>query len=311
MGTYYTVTLAEPPADLDWDALQGAVQQEFDKIDALMSTYRADSELSQLNGCKAGEWFPVSAETATVLEEALRIGRLTDGAFDVTVGPLVNLWNFGPEKEAGAAIPATEEIEKVRERVGLQHLEVRTSPPAVKKGRDDLYVDLSGIAKGYAVDRVAALLAERKFDGFKVDVGGDLYVQGRVRKDEPWKIGVEAPTADVFAIQQVVLLEDFAIATSGDYRNFFERDGTRYSHIIDPRSGKPVAHALGSASVLASSCAEADALATAMMVLGPEEGYNLAVREKLPVLLITRTEDGFADKASPALEERLRRSQNQ
>ncbi len=303
MGTSYTIKIARPPAELDRKSLEAEVQAELDKIDSLMSTYRADSELSRLNRCKANEWFPVSPETAAVIEEALAIGRLTDGAFDITVGPLVNLWNFGHDRdESGesAKIPSPDEIERVKSRVDFRQVEVRTSPPAVRKLREDLAIDLSGIAKGYAVDCLAELLERHGVENYMVEVGGELRVRGTSHEARPWRIAVEAPTVGVRAIQTVVEPGDRAMATSGDYRNFFQEDGRRYSHIIDPRSGRPVAHRLVSATVLDPSCARADALATALMVLGPEKGYELALEEELPVLLIVDDDDGQVEKATPA-----------
>ncbi len=302
MGTRYTVKVVDLPGHPQ--TVENDIQRELQRIDGLMSTYRGDSELSKLNRFdRTGEWFDVSPQTAAVIEEALAVGRLTGGAFDVTVGPLVNLWNFGPDKTIVEEVPTPEAIETAAIRVGFQHVELRTDPPAVRKKLAGLYIDLSGVAKGYAVDRVAEYLAGRGMENFLVEIGGEVRAAGNNHLGVPWRIGVERPVAGIRTIEKAVALLDLAMATSGDYRNYFERDGVRYSHIIDPRTGRPVTHRLASVTVLDASCARADALATALMVLGPREGFELAQREKLAVLMIVRGDDGFIEKTTPAFDD--------
>ena len=265
----------------------------------LMSTYRSDSELSRLNRFDEPDWFGVSADTAAVIDEALQVGRLSGGAFDVTVSPLVNLWNFGPVKRTEDRVPSAAEIEDVMARVGFEKVEVRFSPPAVRKERDDLSIDLSGIAKGFAVDQVAKHLEQDKIQDYMVDVGGEVKARGRNPKGNAWRIGIETPTSGKRDVQRVISLDGLAVATSGDYRNYFEQDGVRYCHLIDPRSGRPIGHKLASVSVVGPDCARADSLATALMVLGPDDGYNLAVEEDLAALFLVKTEDGFVEKTTP------------
>ncbi len=305
MGTSYTVKVVDPPDSINQETLGAEIQRELDAVDALMSTYRDDSELSRLNTAAAGEWIAVSEETVAVVESALEIGKLTDGAFDVTVGPLVNLWNFGPKKDKDTepTMPSDDQIDATMQIVGLDLIELRHDPPTIRKGHEDLYIDLSGIAKGYAADRVAAHLESCGIENYMVEVGGELRAKGQNLQGKPWQIAVEAPVAGVRARQRVVGLNNTGMATSGDYRNFFEHEGVRYAHIIDPRTGRPVRHRLASVTVLDPSCQRADALATALMVLGPKAGYELAVKEDLAVLLIERTDDGFSEKATPRFEE--------
>ena len=305
MGTSYSVKVAHPPRGVDEQALKEEIDAALDRIDALMSTYKPDSELSRLNRSKPNEWFSVSPEVAAVIDEAIRIGQLTDGAFDVTVGPLVNLWNFGPERSVTARTPSDAQIRRAARRVGLEHVDVRLSPPAVKKRQEDLYIDLSGIAKGFAVDRIAELLDRRGIEDYLVEVGGELKAKGHKRPGRPWQVAVESPVAGERAIQKVIALEDLAMATSGDYRNFFEEDSIRYSHIIDPRSARPVTHRFGCVTVLDASCMRADALATALMVLGPDAGYKLAIQENLPALFIVKDTTGFVEKATPPFKKLL------
>ncbi|NQU21228.1 MAG: FAD:protein FMN transferase [Candidatus Nealsonbacteria bacterium] len=308
MGTRYTIKVVDLPGDAARQTVEDEIRQELQQIDGLMSTYRPDSELSNFNRFdRTGEWFDVSPQTAAVLEEALTVGRLTDGAFDVTVGPLVNLWNFGPDVAVPQKVPTPEQIESAAARVGFENVEVRTDPPAVRKKLPGLTIDLSGVAKGFAVDRVAEYLAGRGAENFLVEIGGEVRAAGHNHRGVSWRIGVESPVVGIRAVEKTVALKNLAMATSGDYRNYFEADGVRYSHIIDPRTGRPVTHRLASVTVLDASCTRADALATALMVLGPQEGYELAVREKLAVLMIVRTvtgsnDDGFVEKTTPAFD---------
>jgi len=300
MGTQYNVTVIHPPGGPDDEQLHQAVKEQLDLVDSLMSTYRGDSELSKFNRFDRTDWFPVSKETATVVAHALEIGKLTGGALDITVGPLVDIWHFGPEK--GRGVPDDEQIAEALKLLGQDEIQVRPNPPALRKARPEIRLDLSAVAKGYAVDLVAECLAEQGIESFLVDVGGEVRAQGVKRTGMPWKLGVEAPVSKGRALQTAVPLKDASMATSGDYRNFFEQDGTLYSHIIDPRTGRSAAHRTASVSVLHASCARADALATALLVLGEEEGLALAVEQNLPVLFIIREDDGFVERATPAFE---------
>jgi thiamine biosynthesis lipoprotein len=305
MGTRYTIRVANPPVDLDLAAMEQAVEGTLATVNQQMSTYLPDSELSRFNRHAGDDWFAVSAETALVVAAGLDVSQATDGAFDVTVGPLVNLWGFGPSGRTIAA-PSTEAIAECRDRVGYDRLESRADPPALRKRRADLYVDLSAIAKGFAVDQIARLLERHAVRSYMVEIGGEVRTRGRKPDGSWWRIGIERPDADIRQIQCVVELDDRALATSGDYRNFFEQDGSRFSHEIDPRTGLAVDHALVSVSVLAADCMTADAWATALLVLGPEAALPTARREGLEALCIFRTPDGFVEQTTPGFAARLR-----
>ncbi len=287
MGTSWSVQVSRPPAGLDQAALYARISAELAAVNDQMSTYQTDSELSRFNAADSTDWFRVSAELVRLVDSALAISMLTDGAFDVTVGPLVNLWGFGPAVTADQ-LPAQAEIDAARARVGWGLLATRTEPPALRKARADLYVDLSAIAKGYGVDRLAAVVAEAGITDYLVEIGGELYGRGLNAAGEPWQIAIERPDPGRRAVLQVVALQDRAMATSGDYRNFFELDGARYSHTIDPATGRPVDHQVASVTVLAERCAEADAWATALLVLGPERGRALADARGLAALFVER-----------------------
>jgi thiamine biosynthesis lipoprotein len=264
-----------------------------------MSTYQPSSELSQFNSSRATEPFPVSAETLQVFAEAQRISAATGGAFDITVGPLVNLWGFGPNAKP-LMIPADEEVERLRPRIGWSRIEVDTALSTIRKSEPEMYCDLSAIAKGYAVDRVAEGLAALGLADTMVEVGGEVRTRGRNAAGEPWRIAIERPDTAQRAFQEVVPLSDLAMATSGDYRNFYEQDGVRFSHTIDPRTGRPIQHRLASVSVIDPVCMRADGYATALMVLGEEEGFKLAEEQGLAALFLVRKGDGFEERATAA-----------
>jgi len=294
MGTYFRVTLYARPLGLTDETVQAAVEDPLARVDALMSTYREDSEVSRFNRSRETDWFPVSSETAVVVAEALRVFEESEGAFDITVGPLVDLWGFGPS--AGTdQIPRPEKIAGLLESIGSRHLQVRLNPPALKKDLGTLQIDLSGIAKGFAVDAIAEELEDLGIANYLVDVGGEMRAGGEKGNGQPWKIAIERPTAGQRSIQSTLALQDRALATSGDYRNYFEVEGRRYSHEIDPRKGQPIQHPLVSVSVLDSSCMRADAWATALIILGPVEGQALAEKAGLPTVLIIREGADFRE----------------
>lgn len=297
MGTTYSVKVVTGPlGDAAQKALHREIEQTLDAVNAEMSTYRPDSELSRLNTSPSTDPQPASAPLRAVLAEALRIGRLSDGAFDVTVGPLVNAWGFGPDGEQSPPDEAT--LTALRSRIGLD--KIRLGEDTVTKARPDVYVDLSAIAKGHGVDRIAETLERLGHREYLVEIGGELRARGDNGEGRTWRVGIEKPDPDARAIHEIIALDDAALATSGDYRNYYERDGKRISHTIDPRTGRPIEHRLASVSVVHPSCATADALATALNVLGPDAGYRLAVEQALPALFIVRGEDGaFTERATP------------
>jgi thiamine biosynthesis lipoprotein len=290
--------VTELPEGTTPEDLQRDVDACLLDVNRKMSTYDPESELSRFNRHPHDDWFDVSAETATVVRRAQEIGEKTGGAFDVTVGPLVNLWSFGPDSTPGD-VPSELELAAVRENVGWHLLEVRDSPPGLRKRSAGVYVDLSAIAKGFGVDRVAALLDRRGVKAYMIEIGGEVRTRGAKRGGSPWRIGIERPVSFARSLHKVVRLTDRALATSGDYRNFFEVDGVRYSHTIDPLTGRPVEHNLASVSVITTSCMEADAWATALGVLGPDAAYRYAEQNGLDVLLIVRQNGGFQEQVSP------------
>lgn len=297
LGTDFTVRLAGPPLD---DAAQEAavvaIRAELDEVDRLMSTWKDDSELSRLNRAPGGVPFPVHAETRAVLERALAIAAASGGALDVTVGPLVRAWGFG----AGAADtpPTPAALAALSEQVGWQKLQL--GPEGATKAVDALSIDLSAIAKGWAVDEVSRALAALGHRDHMVEVGGEVRAQGTNGSEAPWRIAIEQPDALRRSAHAVVGLADRAMATSGDYRNYREVDGERVSHTIDPRTGRPARHRLASVTVVTDDCVDADGWATALMVLGPDEGHAVATRAGLAAYFLVRTDDGFTGRPTEA-----------
>lgn len=298
MGTTYSVR-AVSKRDLP-DQLKG-LQKEVDsllaEINRQMSTYDPQSELSRFNQAPAEKWVPVSTELLKVIDDARSISDATKGAFDVTVGSVVNLWKFGPDKER-KHFPTDQEVAAAKKLVGYQQVKTHYELLAVQKSQDNVYVDLSAIAKGYGVDTVFQMLKERGLTDFMVEIGGEVRATGLKPNGEPWQIGIELPTEKAGEYDAIVGLHDKALATSGDYRNFFMHEGERYSHTINPLTGRPVEHDLASVSVLHNRCAMADGWATALLVLGPEAGYNLAEQQKLAALFQIRKENGTVESKS-------------
>lgn len=295
MGTYYNVQFRDDEAALD--SVHGEVRAVLARINALMSTYQPDSELSRFNTAPSVRWTEISLDTHTVMNEALRVGDLTQGAFDVSIGPLVNLWGFGATPHT-LAIPRDEALADAASAVDYRLL--TSNDRSIRKLSPALQADLSGIAKGYAVDQLARVLDRHGVEGYLIDIGGELRARGRKPNGDGWRVGIERPIPGARSVYRVVELGDRAIATSGDYRNYFIYEGRRYSHTLDPRTARPVTHSLASVSVIADTAMIADAMSTAIMVLGPDAGYEFARSHSLAASLIMHRGDGFDERWTPA-----------
>ena len=307
MGTTYSIKLASVlKNEVDPAQIKTGIDKVLEEVNRQMSTYIENSEISRFNRAVAGEWFSVSPETALVASKAVEVSDKSGGAFDVTVGPLVELWGFGRKKHD--LIPEENDILEIKKIVGNGNLEFRSDPPALKKNIPQLYCDLSAIAKGHGVDRVAEYLDSLGAANYMVEIGGEIRTKGKNAKGQWWKIGISSPSP-TGGLQKVIQLKNTGMATSGDYRNYFEKDGVRYSHMIDPRTGRPITHTLASVTILHPSCMEADAFATAISVLGPEEGYKLAIKENLPAFFISRKGEAFVEKMTPQFEALLHKSE--
>lgn len=292
MGTTYSVKLIAPGGDFDKDRLRMQINETLAAVDQLTSTWRDDSELSQFNANPSIDWIDASAEFCAAIENALVVSRQSDGAFDVTVGPLVNLWGFGPDNQRREP-PDDAALDSVMSNIGYAGIATRCDAPAVRKRSGDMYVDLSGWAKGYGVDRLAAVLDDHRLNDYLVEIGGELRVRGRNAEGRKWAIAIEAPSTTTRRPHLVVRLTDASVATSGDYRNYFDHNGKRYSHTIDARTGRPVTHDLAAVTVISDTAAYADAMATALLVLGPVAGLALAEDLGIASYFLVRDQAGI------------------
>ncbi|MGC9493073.1 FAD:protein FMN transferase [Vibrio genomosp. F10] len=303
MGTTYNIKYISSDEILSSSEIQVEVDRLLEEVNDQMSTYRKDSELSRFNQYQGNEPFAVSSETATVVREAIRLNHFTQGALDVTVGPLVNLWGFGPEARR-EVVPTDEELTVRKSMTGIEHLSATET--SLTKTLPSLYVDLSTIAKGWGVDVVANYIESIGVNNYMVEVGGEMRLKGQNREGVRWRIAIEKPNVEERAVQLVVEPGDMAIATSGDYRNYFERDGVRYSHIINPKTGKPIDNKVVSVTVIDASSMTADGLATGLMVLGETIGMSLAEENDIPVYMIVKTPSGFEEFTSSAFQSYLK-----
>jgi thiamine biosynthesis lipoprotein len=267
-----------------------------------MSHYDPDSELSAFNGYRGADWFDVSSDLYNVVAYAQLISRYNEGIFDITVGSAVNAWGFGPE--SGEQIPDADTVRTATQHVGYQKLVLRDKPYAFMKRDPDIALDLSAIAKGYAVDQLALIIEAEGLYNYLVEIGGEIRASGTRPSGRLWRIGLEPPDVDL-DIEYLVTLYDQSVASSGDYRNFFTVDGKRYAHTLDPRTGRPVDHNLAGVSVILPSAMQADTMATLLMVLGPKEGPIYAQANELPALFFIRSETGIVTVHTDAFEKYL------
>jgi FAD:protein FMN transferase len=293
MGTTYNIKVVGE--NIDTVKLQQGIDDKLEQLNQEMSTYIKDSELSRFNQSTSLEPTSVSTGLARVVKEAIRLGVLTQGALDVTVGPLVNLWGFGPEYRP-ETVPSDELLIATKARVGLDKLTFANGMLAKKI--PELYVDLSTIAKGYGVDLVAEFIEANGINNYLVEIGGEMRLKGFKHTGELWHVAIEKPLTNERAVHQIIVPKDNAVATSGDYRIYFEADGQRFSHIIDPKTGKPINHKLVSVTVIHPSSMTADGLSTAMMVMGEEKALAFAEENDLAVYIIAKTDHGFVEQST-------------
>lgn len=308
-GTTWRITIAADVRKGEQLRMRSLIEQRLADIDKALSNYRDDSELQRFNRAPAGEWLPLEPDLHRVLHAAHAVSVQSDGAFDVTSAPLVEQWGFGPPATIPGgqrgAIPDERAIAAARARVDYRRLELDPSLPRARKN-GPLRIDVNGIAQGYTVDCLAEWMLAHGYRNFLAEVGGELRLAGLNAAGKPWRIGIEQPADGVGAVQQAVSGANMAITTAGDYHDYFERDGQRYSHTIDPKTGRPVTHELASVTVIAGNATYADGMDTALAVLGPERGYALAERLKIAAYFIVRTDQGFSVRYTPEFAKYLR-----
>lgn len=299
MGTFYSVKISGESTE-DKAQLQQEIDRLLEQANDEISTYREYSTLSRFNQYRGTDPQPISNGMADIILAAQRIGRATDEAMNITVGPLVNLWGFGPQKQP-VTIPSQQQIDLAKQKVGLNHLKLLSDSRGewIQKDLPDLYVDLSTLGEGYGADVLAQLMARKGITNYLVSVGGAISSRGVNSEGKPWRVAIQKPTDQENAMQAAVNLQGYAVSTSGSYRNYFEQDGKRYSHVIDPTTGRPITHQLVSVTVIAPTALEADGWDTGLMVLGTEKALKLAEQQGLAVYLITRTDKGFSAVMTP------------
>lgn len=303
MGTTYHVKAIKGSSTVSKEDLQKQVDESLIAVNKAMSNWDKSSEIERFNRSSSTEWTPISRDFSTVMQEALRIHTLSGGRFDVTLAPLIELWGFGP-KDNTPPQPSATEIRRALDSVGMATmLEFETDPPALRKVNTDTTINLSAIAKGFGVDKVAQTLEANGVEEYLVEIGGDLVTKGNNSKNEPWVVGIEKPDSATRTVQQIVKVSNKGLATSGDYRNYKEVNGQRLAHIIDAITGRPITHKLASVTVIADSAMRADGLATALYAMGDERGMALAEREGWAVFFIVRENNRFITRASSAFRE--------
>jgi len=311
MGTTWSVSLVDrenvdPDRQQTW---RQNIQNRLDAVDAQMSHWRHDSDLGRFNRAPAGSWHPLPDAFFEVLSYALGIAAASDGAYDPTAGALVNIWGFGPtgrHDQPGFQLPGASAIEAAHELGGWRRLLVDTEKRSICQP-GGMLLDLSAVAKGYAVDRVALYLKSAGIAHYLVEVGGELRGAGMKPDRQPWWVALESPTASTSPptsiqapVETIVALHGLSIATSGDYRRVYQANGRQLSHTIDPRDGHPIHNNVASVTLLHASCMEADALSTALTVLGVEDGLSFAEQHRFAARFLVRTNTGFTERTSSA-----------
>jgi thiamine biosynthesis lipoprotein len=296
MGSSYSVKYLPGAQGPTVAQAQAATEAILAEVDQQLSTYRDDSLIAQFNALPANSCQPMPAEVLALVRFGEQLSQQSAGAFDLTLEPLLNLWGFGPQAR-GEQVPTPAQIAQVRGRIGHQHLRI----DAQQLCKDALVeVDFNSIAAGYAVDRISARLAELGVRSYLIEVTGELKAQGKKPDGSAWRIAIEAPLEHQQVAQRILPLDGYGVSTSGDYHNYFEQDGLRYSHTLDPQTGAPIRHRLAQVTVVDRSVQRADGLSTLLMVLGPERGLAFAEREGIAALFVSRAEQGFVSRSSSA-----------
>ena len=300
MGTTYSIIAVDPQGLVAEVPLQALVDRALAAADATLSNWNMGSELAQVNALAAGETFVPSTDLRDVLKSSLEIHSATDGRFDVAMGDLINLWGFGTTGGRRDR-PSAYEVDALLAQARTPAFELDASGTLIR-GASESTLFVPSIGKGAGVDIIAKSLRDLGLENFMVEIGGDLITAGLNPDGEKWQIGIERPDASTRQVEQILGISGFAMATAGDYRNYFEVDGQRYSHIIDPSNGTPITHTTASVTVFTDSAMEADAWSTGLLVMGLQEGLALANAQSIPALFIERGAAGYELHGSAAFQ---------
>jgi len=299
MGTGFSIQIGAVPFDVSLKQLKREIEKVLENVQSSMSTYRTNSEISILNRLTHHRWQPLSSDMERVLAAALNVSDQSGGAFSPVMGSLVSHWGFGPQPNTYPDY-SVRALRKMTDATNSSSIELK--PRRIRKTKSEAILDLNAIAKGDAIDQIGELLKSFGVNNFLIEIGGEVLSAGIASDGAPWKIGIEKPDGGIF---NVVSLDNQSIATSGDYTDYYIRHGTRYSHLIDPYSGQPVAHDLAAVSVIADQAMYADAWATALLVMGPKRGLELALDTEMPVLFVQRVNDAYKTVITPHFKKRL------
>lgn len=287
MGSTWHATLVLD-STAEGETFRSLIQERLDALEAIFTNWREHSAVSTFNRSASTGWQPVPRELVEVVQSAAKFSRLTSGAFDVTVAPLIERWGFGGKPRPNQ-LPSDDEIAALLSAVGWKKLETRLDPPALRKTDSRIRINVSALVEGYAIDDLSRRLRARGMANFLLEVGGEVFASGRKADGQPWRVGVEAPKMLRPELATVIALENQAISTAGVSKQYFETNGRRYAHILDARTGKPVDHTLQSVSVIAGNCLEADGWSTALLILGAESGRDLAEKHGIQALFLDKT----------------------
>ncbi|MCG4455617.1 FAD:protein FMN transferase [Pseudomonas sp. MMS21-TM103] len=307
MGSTYSVKYVTGEGVADGLILKAETEAILAEVDQQMSTYRDDSVISAFNRAPAGSCMAAPAGMLEVVRMGLQLAEESGGAFDPTIEPLLNLWGFGPQARV-ERVPTADELAEARRHSGYRNLRI----DGQRLCKDvDLQLDLNSMAAGYTVDKISVRLAELGVANYLVEVTGELKAVGKKPDGQPWRIAIEAPLDDQRVAQRVLQLDGYGISTSGDYRNYFEENGVRYSHTLDPHTGAPITHKLAAVTVADSSALRADGLSTSLMVLGPEQGLAYAEQAGIAAFFVTREGTGFVTRGTTAFEQQFAAGEEQ
>lgn len=299
MGSTYTIKYVANKTTPAAESAGVVVQNILDEVDRHMSTYRADSDLSRFNNLPAGSCEVMPRPVLELVSYSDELARLSNGRFDITIQPLLSVWGFGPASR-GHQIPTEDAISEAKARMGYQHLSVEGNQLCKEIA---LKLDLNSIAAGYTVDRIAAEFEKKGIRSYMIEVTGELFAKGKKPDGSPWRIALEQPVGNgERVLQRILEIDGWGVNTSGDYRNYFEEEGVRFSHTHDPQTGAPIAHNLAAVTVIDRSTMAADGLGTLLMVLGKNEGMEFVKQHGIAALFVTRENDEFVSYASPEFE---------
>lgn len=298
MGSRYSIQYVRHASTPGPKAVQAEVEKILADVDQQMSTYRSDSDIERFNDLPANRCQKMPASILKLVRVGEQLSEQSEGSYDLTVEPLLNLWGFGPQARE-EKVPATQALAEARQRVGYQHLRI---------DRDQLCkdaaveVDFNSIAAGYAVDTIAEKLEAMGIHNYLAEVTGELKAAGKKLDGSAWKIALEEPRGDEQVAQKIIAVDGYGLSTSGDYRNYFQQDGKRYSHTFDARTGAPVVHTLASVTVINPSALMADGLSTLLLILGPERGWDYAEKHDIGAFFVIRADTGFVTRTNQAFE---------